>query len=221
MNKFSFGKGLMAVGVISMFLVTAGCDEVYRSSRQAAEEYAKEHPNKSTDQIYVEAEDGKTTPLSDLRDADNAKPTPAPAPAATDGEVLKYEEPAVTADKPVVELFNIGSIMAVFNGGTSATFKLARQAQVKTITTYHWNDAKGAPGGTIGVKDTSGKLFGPWPVATSDGQGGAPSVYWAASPDVTLEAGTYTIIDSDPSTWSQNEETGGVGMSWGSGYYIE
>lgn len=215
----------MVVGVMSAFLVTAGCDEVYRSTRAAAEQYANENPNKSTDQIYVETEDGKTTPLSDLRDADS-KPAsvPAPAPASTTsdtdgtGEVLKYED---TPSQPTVELFNIGSIMAVFNGGTPATFTLAKKAQLKTMSTYHWNDAKGATGGTLGLKDASGKTYGPWSVTTSDGQGGAPSVYWNVSPDVTLEPGTYTIVDSEPATWSQNTETLGVGMSWGTGYYLD
>ncbi len=216
MNKFSFGKGLLVIGAVSAFLITAGCDEVYRSTRAAAEEYAKENPNKSTDQIFIEDENGKTTRLSDLQYEESQKKA-----EVTTGEVLKYEEPASTTDKASVELFNIGSIMAVFNGGTSAIFTLEKKAQLKTLTTYHWNDAKGSPGGTLGLKDSNGKIFGPWAVTTSDGQGGAPSVYWAASPDVTLEPGTYTVVDSDPATWSQNEETGGVGMTWGTGYYIE
>jgi hypothetical protein len=31
---------------------------------------------------------------------------------------------------------------------------------------------------------------------------------------LTLPAGTYTVLDSDPATWSQNAETGGQGIIW-------
>jgi hypothetical protein len=38
-----------------------------------------------------------------------------------------------------------------------------------------------------------------------------PNAYWNARPGVTLAPGTYTVIDSDPSTWAQNAGTGGAG----------
>lgn len=43
------------------------------------------------------------------------------------------------------------------------------------------------------------------------------SVSVQVKPDRVIPAGVYTVIDSDPTTWSQNEETGGRGMSWGYG----
>lgn len=36
-------------------------------------------------------------------------------------------------------------------------------------------------------------------------------------PDMAIPAGIYTVIDSDPMTWSQNEETEGSGISRGYG----
>jgi hypothetical protein len=38
-----------------------------------------------------------------------------------------------------------------------------------------------------------------------------PNAYWNTRPGVTLAPGTYTVIDSDPSTWAQNAGTGGAG----------
>jgi hypothetical protein len=41
---------------------------------------------------------------------------------------------------------------------------------------------------------------------------------WAATIDLVLTPGTYTVTDSDPSTWSSNSGTGGAGMFWIAGY---
>ncbi len=38
------------------------------------------------------------------------------------------------------------------------------------------------------------------------------NAYWAAFPLETIPAGTYTVMDSDPSTWSANGESGGAGF---------
>lgn len=63
------------------------------------------------------------------------------------------------------------------------------------------------------MRDAAGRVFGPWGVAGSPGQGGVPNAFWIATPNVTLPAGTYTIIDSEPSTWSQNAQSGGRGIA--------
>ena len=60
-------------------------------------------------------------------------------------------------------------------------------------------------------------MYGPWQAEGSDGQGGVPNAYWTVHPNIVIPAGDYALIDSDPGTWAQNGETGGVGMSFGSG----
>jgi choice-of-anchor C domain-containing protein len=40
-----------------------------------------------------------------------------------------------------------------------------------------------------------------------------PNANWIATPNVVIPAGTYTVIDSDPSTWSQNSGSGGQGFA--------
>jgi hypothetical protein len=67
--------------------------------------------------------------------------------------------------------------------------------------------------------DASGQFFGPWAATGTPGQGGVPNANWVAEPDVTLPPGDYTVYDSDPSTWAQNDASGGAGMIWIHGRY--
>lgn len=111
-------------------------------------------------------------------------------------------------------LFDNGNILAVFNQPTAASqFTLAQATKITFLQTYHWNNAQGSPGGTIGLRDSSGKLYGPWSVKTRPGQGGVPNAYWYTEPNVVLPAGTYTVVDSEPATWAQNSANGGQGMT--------
>jgi hypothetical protein len=45
-----------------------------------------------------------------------------------------------------------------------------------------------------------------------------PNAYWTVYPNVTLPAGTYTVIDSDPATWSHNAESSNRGFVRVEGY---
>lgn len=116
-------------------------------------------------------------------------------------------------------LFDSMNGYGVGNGPTApATFTIGQPHVLTSITTYHWNDGRGTRAGTIGLRDAAGRVFGPWAVAGSPGQGGVPNAFWIATPNVTLPAGEYTIIDSEPSTWSQNSASGNRGMSAVKGY---
>jgi hypothetical protein len=111
-------------------------------------------------------------------------------------------------------LFDSMNGYGVGNGPTApATFTIGQPHVLTSITTYHWNDGRGTQAGTIGLRDAAGQVFGPWAVAGSPGQGGVPNAFWTATPNVTLPAGTYTIIDSEPATWSQNSQSGNRGFS--------
>ena len=83
---------------------------------------------------------------------------------------------------------------------------------VQAITTYHWNGGRGAAPGSISLYDWDDNLIGSWQ-ATSRGGSGAKNVYWDVFPNIVLEQGKkYYIIDSDPSTWSANDQSGGAGF---------
>ena len=110
-------------------------------------------------------------------------------------------------------LFDNGNVDAVYNQPTRATtFRLDDRARITSITTYHWNDARGDRPGAIALLSNSGRVYGPWQAKGSPGQGGVPNAYWTVRPNVTLPAGRYTVLDSDLFTWSQNDATSGAGM---------
>lgn len=135
-------------------------------------------------------------------------------PAGTTGDQDIAQEPR--------KLFDNGNIMAVFPGATAPTFILDVTTKITELQTYHYITG-GLPGaGTIGLQGDDGTMYGPFQATGSDGQGGVANAYWTVTPDdLVLPAGSYTIIDSDPGTFSQNAESGGVGMVSVSGIPLE
>ena len=116
------------------------------------------------------------------------------------------------------QIFSITSIGVANNGATKATrFLISRSWFVTRIVTYHWNNGQGMTPGTISLRADNGTTYGPWQAIGEPGSGGVLDAYWVVKPNVVILPGAYTVIDSDPSTWAQNEETSGAGMSWGYG----
>ena len=110
-------------------------------------------------------------------------------------------------------IFNTYNVDAVGNRPRTATvFNLSEPMRVTSIMTYHWNHGRGAPGGTVSVRSADGRVYGPWPVTASSGSG-AQNVNWTAQPNVVLPAGSYTVLDSDAATWSQNLGSSGRGFA--------
>ncbi len=116
-------------------------------------------------------------------------------------------------------IFNNGNIAGVYNNPTKPTTFTINQPHVITlIQNYHWNNAKGSVPGTIQLRDQNGRTYGPWQAKGSPGQGGVPNAYWTVYPNITIPAGTYTVIDSEPSTWAQNSGSQGAGFTRVEGY---
>ncbi|HRH40723.1 MAG TPA: FecR family protein, partial [Pyrinomonadaceae bacterium] len=103
------------------------------------------------------------------------------------------------------QIFSTGNDYGVLNGGTSPIFTLRQAVIVTYIMTYHWNNGRGTVGGTITLKNQDGKVFGPWKVKVRN------NVYWEVNSQIQLMPGTYIVIDSEPSTWAQNPQSGGKG----------
>ncbi|MFA5083610.1 MAG: hypothetical protein WC474_13745, partial [Hydrogenophilaceae bacterium] len=111
-------------------------------------------------------------------------------------------------------IFEVGNIGGVSNGPSRETaFSLSSPQTVTLIRNYHWNWGRGATPGTIALRSSDGRSYGPWPTSGSPGQGGVANAYWTATPNLALPAGTYTVIDSDPATWSHNGESGNRGFT--------
>jgi len=110
-------------------------------------------------------------------------------------------------------LLRVDSISAVSNGPTvPTTFTLGSPAYITSIFTYHYFN-HGAGPGTIGLRSADGKTYGPWKARGVDGQGGVANAQWFVSPKTVIPAGTYTIVDSSPSTWSYAPDTNGQGIA--------
>ncbi|MEZ5345083.1 MAG: tetratricopeptide repeat protein [Pyrinomonadaceae bacterium] len=140
-------------------------------------------------------------------------------------------QPPVTTKTPVqtrpgekaeVEIVNIENIGGVANKPTVPTrFTVRGSYMVTFIQTYHWNNGRGTSRpGTIGLRHSSGKLYGPWRASGQPGQGGVTNAYWQVRPNTVIPAGTYTVVDSDPVTWSQNTQSGGRGFATVKGYAV-
>lgn len=138
-------------------------------------------------------------------------------PAATEGTAGTGQEGSgdttVPGGEPVV-LFDNGNIGGVSPGATAPSFDLATTTLITKIVTYHYV-AGGLPrAGRIGLEGEDGKKYGPWDAVGTDGQGGVANASWTVTPEgLLLPPGRYKVVDSDPSTFSANAQSGGVGMT--------
>lgn len=123
------------------------------------------------------------------------------------------ERPAAPPAGPVVKILDTGNTLGIRKGGSAPSFTLAKAAYISDVMTYHFLDGGGPTPGTVGLKSSSGKVFGPWQCKGLDGQGGVKNAFWVVSPKALVPAGTYTIVDSNPATWSTNDKAKGIGFT--------
>ena len=119
-----------------------------------------------------------------------------------------------TCTGPQVKLLDTSNVYGVQNGGRPPSFITRGKAYcLVSITTYHWNNGQGKLPGTLGLSGTS--TVGPVKAKSSSGQGGAPNVNWfvnfSTAKPVVIN-GVYSCNDSDPASWSQNQQSHGTGF---------
>jgi hypothetical protein len=132
------------------------------------------------------------------------------------GTSISVSSEAQSISLPEGMVFKIGNDLEVFNGGSAPTFSIGKPYAVTELWTYHWNGGKGTPGGgSLSLTSSEGTVYGPWTVEVRN------NVYWVAAVNLTLPAGSYTVIDSDPATLAQNEQSGGQGHAWMYGTIVE
>ena len=131
--------------------------------------------------------------------------------------------PEAEATSDPIQLYSNSNTGPVKVGATApATFTVeSGSVRVTGLTTYHYVEPKGvASSGDVGIVGSSGHLYGIWTTTGLTGQDGVKNASWVAMFDIVLTPGTYTITDTDPSTWSSNSGTGGAGMFWIYGYRL-
>jgi hypothetical protein len=103
------------------------------------------------------------------------------------------------------------------------TFTITQAYYITHIWNYHWNGGRGAPpqNGNISLRGSNVTNYAAWLVTASSGQDGAANVSWGCTPNLTIPAGTYEVVDSDPATWSHNSASGNSGFSRVQGYPVD
>jgi len=145
---------------------------------------------------------------------------------ATGGEVLltatSVADPTAKATVTITvravaaateKIFDNWNIGGVSNGPTApTTFTIGATRHIVYFDTYHYFNGGALPG-LLSLRHSDGTVYGPWQTVGMVGQGNVFDAVWICYPEVDIKAGTYTVVDSDPSTWSRNSESGGAGFS--------
>jgi hypothetical protein len=109
-------------------------------------------------------------------------------------------------------IFDNYNIEEVQKGPAQApAFAIQAPRKISILCTYHWW-IRPEPG-TLGLRDQNGKLYGPFQAIDDLELGVGSNINWVAFPDITLPPGTYTVVDSDPASWSHNTGTKGLGFA--------
>jgi hypothetical protein len=138
--------------------------------------------------------------------------------ATQEGTKIQRSSPNQNEKTEPKVIASIGNIGGVGSGPKSPSqFTLDKEYTVTSIYTYHYFN-KGTPTGTVSLKHQDGTVYGPWKAEGKPGQGNVPNAYWFVYPNVKIKPGTYTVVDSNPSTWSCNEESENRGFFELKGY---
>lgn len=173
-----------------------------------------------------EQSETKTKPISRMDQElarQKAKETNQPSQPAVEDE-RPVITPHITANEIIVKvLLEVGKKEEPKNKNPRNPAKLSiqKRCMIVRITTDHYNDGMGTPGGgTITIKDRNDNTVGSYKAHGKTGKNGTPSAKWVATPNVILEKGTYFISDSEPSTWSKTF-IGSNGFILVEGYEVE
>ncbi|MGP1442414.1 MAG: stalk domain-containing protein, partial [Anaerovoracaceae bacterium] len=90
--------------------------------------------------------------------------------------------------------------------GNRFAFEITKSYNLKSITTYHWNNGNGQAPGTISLYEGGGNKIGSWQ-AVGRASSGRNNVNWDVFTNVTIKPGEYYIDDSSPETWSANSKS--------------
>jgi len=113
------------------------------------------------------------------------------------------------------KIFNNGNGYGVRNAPLQPTVITLNHAFfIESIVNYHYNNGQGDTPGTISLVSANGKVYGPWHAVSNPPDGNDPRKYWTVLPKVVIPPGTYTVVDSTPLTWSQNDQSDNKGMCW-------
>lgn len=129
-------------------------------------------------------------------------------PSASAAATITVSASAPTA-VTIFDNYNPNSVQSDPTAPT--TFIVTETRHITHIDTYHYLIGN-TPAGTIALRHSDNTLYGPWQVLGLYG-GGIINGLWVCYPDVDIKPGTYTVVDSSPSTWSMNGASGNQGFA--------
>jgi len=151
-----------------------------------------------------------TTITSPVPTGSTTGPITVTTPGGTAASATNF---AVLADADTEDIFNNWNIGAVENGSPNpTTFTITRARHIVYIDTYHYFN-NGVLPGTISLRHQDGTVYGPWQTIGLTGQGGVANAIWVYYPSIDIKAGSYTVLDSNPATWSNNSGSNYCGFS--------
>ncbi|QGQ24396.1 RHS repeat protein [Gimesia benthica] len=132
------------------------------------------------------------------------EPSPVPEPVA---------QPQLEETKEETIFYNANDQGVLPQPTRSTEFTLKTPIRLTYMMNYHWTQNNEGTPGTIALKHENGTTYGPWQTHAARNGGHVNNAIWECMPDVLLIKGTYTVLDSQPETWAQNQGTGGRGIT--------
>lgn len=139
---------------------------------------------------------------------DSGSPPQVASKSITVDVVPSTPGPPAGGSNLLFDNFNFATVTQQAGGPPNpTTFVLASPTHITQVADYHWNNGTGAAPGTIGIQEVGvveGGFFGSFNAVGASGQNNTPNAAWVATPNITLPAGTFSIVDSGAGTWSYN-----------------
>lgn len=169
------------------------------------EDMLKDIPD--TTAIGETAPSDTATDIGNTGSSDSAQGASAPVAPSPTAAVPSQPQPRMIGE--AVEILNTYNKGGVSHGNArSPTFTLTEPMMLTYLQTYHWNGGRGTPApGQIGLKGQ-----GVWQAEGRPGMFDTPNAEWIATPEVILQPGTYTVVDSSADTWAHNSRSNEVGF---------
>jgi len=194
-NNHQFGQYFRVIRTLAILLVVAGVLTKCVVQVNAGQEYVLNQKEQNSPIDILNASMNKKSEVKGSR---------ITTPATDDISIDPGREEKV---------FYNGNIYGVTNGHYNSTqFVLTKATLITRIENYHYFNNGTLPG-TIALINEQGQQFGPWSATGTAGQGGVQNAYWVVRPNINLPAGTYTVYDSDPGTWSMNAQSAYKGFT--------
>ena len=128
--------------------------------------------------------------------------------------------PVSTQDSPAeIVIFDNTNRDDVRNSPKQPTYlTITRPYFITKIYTYHWNNQCGSPPGKLSLRHSDGTVFGPWEARGISGHKNVENASWLVEPKITVPVGMYQVVDSEPKTWSHNDQSKGKGFAFIQGH---